>query len=134
MDMSAVEPNWFSLIWFAVFATISGVAFLVVAGMFPLGTRPDAVRTPGMTFLILGNVVLLAALLLGTGIYGYRELRWTTLVVVSGLIFLFAPTLIEEWRWPLRNATLELLALVGIQALALAALATVGGSVLTILS
>ena len=30
--MQAIEPNWVSLLWFAAFATIGTVAFLVVAG------------------------------------------------------------------------------------------------------
>ncbi|MES2749827.1 MAG: hypothetical protein V4661_00490 [Pseudomonadota bacterium] len=74
------------------------------------------------------------ALLTGTGLYGYSELKWTTLIVVSGLIFLFAPAVIEEWRWPLRNAKIEMLVLVGIQILTLAVLAKVGGTALAILS
>ena len=45
-----------------------------------------------------------------------------------------APALFEEWRWPLRSATVELSVLVGIQVLALAILAKVGGSALAILS
>ena len=39
--MQAIEPNWISLLWFAAFATIAIVAFLIVAGMFPLRSRPD---------------------------------------------------------------------------------------------
>lgn len=126
--MTAIEPNWLSLIWFAVFATVGGVALLVVAGMFPLSSRPDEAKSSTTTLLVLGNVVLLAALLIGTGLYGYAQLRWTTLVVISGLIFLFAPALIEEWPWRLRGAAIQLTVLVGVQALALAALIKVGGS------
>ncbi|NGX96840.1 MAG: hypothetical protein G4V63_16985 [Candidatus Afipia apatlaquensis] len=132
--MSTIEPNWLSLVWFAGLATVCGVAFLIVAGKFPLESRPDAARSLPATLLIVGNVVLLAMLLAGTGIYGYVELRWSTLVVVSGLIFLFTPALFEEWRWPPRNATIELSVLVGIQILALAVLAKVGGSAFAILS
>ena len=43
--MAAIEPNWISLLWFAAFATICTLAFLVVAGMFPLRMRPDAARS-----------------------------------------------------------------------------------------
>lgn len=132
--MSTIEPNWLSLVWFAGLATVCGVAFLIVAGKFPLESRPDAARSLPATLLIVGNVVLLAMLLAGTGIYGYVELRWSTVVVVSGLIFLFTPALFEEWRWPPRNATIELSVLVGIQILALAVLAKVGGSAFAILS
>lgn len=132
--MSAIEPNWLSLIWFAGLATVCGVAFLIVAGMFPLHARPDAAKSPFVTLLVLGNATLLAILLGATGLYGYLELRWTTLIVVSGLIFLFAPALFEEWRWPLRNTAVELSVLIGVQVLALAILAKVGGSALAILS
>nr|HAQ95310.1 hypothetical protein [Afipia sp.] len=105
-----------------------------ITGKFPLDARPYEARSLPATLLIIGNVVLLATLLAGTGLYGYVELRWSTLVVVSGLIFLFTPALFEEWRWPLRNATIELSVLVGIQILALAVLAKVGGSAFAILS
>jgi len=43
--MQAIEPNWVSLLWFAAFATIGTVALLVVAGMFPLRSRPQAARS-----------------------------------------------------------------------------------------
>ncbi len=132
--MNAIEPNWLSLIWFAGFATVGGVALLIVAGMFPLQARSDTAKSPAATALIIGNVVLLGMLLVATGLYGYLELRWTTLIVVSGLVFLFAPALIEEWRWPLPNATTGLSILVGIQALTLAVLARVGGLALAALS
>lgn len=132
--MSAIEPNWLSLIWFAGLATVCGVAFLIVAGMFPLHARPDSAKSPFVTLLVLGNVALLAILLGATGLYGYLELRWTTLIVVSGLIFLFAPALFEEWRWPLRNTAVELSVLIGVQVLALAILSKIGGSALAILS
>jgi hypothetical protein len=126
--MAAIEPNWLSLIWFALFASVGGVALLVVAGMFPLSARADEAKSATTTLLVLGNVVLLAALLVGTGLYGYAHLRWTTLVVVSGLIFLFAPALIEDWPWRLRSAAAQLMVLVGVQALMLATLVKVGAA------
>ena len=37
--MQAIEPNWISLLWFAAFATICMIAFLVVAGtIFAIST------------------------------------------------------------------------------------------------
>lgn len=126
--MATIEPNWLSVIWFAMFASVGGIAFLVVAGMFPLGSRPDEAKSATITLLVLGNVALLAVLLVATGFYGYAQLRWTTLVVISGLIFLFAPALIEEWPWRLRSVTGQLVALVGAQAVTLAALVKIGGS------
>jgi hypothetical protein len=72
--MSAIEPHWISLLWFDAFATIGAVAFLVVAGMFPLPSRPEAVRSGAAKILVVGNGLLLTALLVGTGLFGYAEL------------------------------------------------------------
>lgn len=132
--MNAIEPNWLSLIWFTLFATTGAVAFLVVAGKFPLDVNFGQSKSTLVTGLVFGNTVLVAILLAGAGLYGYTELRWTTLIVVAGLIFLFAPALVEEWRWPLRNPTAELGLLVGVQMLALTALGKVGGSALFVFS
>jgi hypothetical protein len=77
--------------------------------------------------LAFGNAVLLVALLVGTGLYGYAELKWSTLIVVTGLVVLFAPGLFEAWPAPLRDGPAGLVALVGAQMLALAALAKVAG-------
>jgi hypothetical protein len=125
--MDAIEPHWVSLLWFASFATVGTVAFLMVSGMFPLRTRPDATRSHAATVLVFGNAVLLVALLAGTGWYGYAELKWSSLIVVTGLVVLFAPGLFEVWPAPLRDGPGGLVALVGIQTLALAALAKVAG-------
>ena len=125
--MAAIEPNWISLLWFAAFATVCAIAILVVAGMLPLSARPNAARSGSATLLVAGNAVLLAALLAGTCFYGYAELRWSTLIVVAGLIILFVPGLFEIWPSLLRDGSAGLLVLVGVQALALAALAKIAG-------
>ena len=101
--------------------------FCVMAGMFPLRTRPDAAKSNAAMVLIVGNAILLAALLLGTGLYGYAELRWSTLIVVAGLVVLFAPGLFEALPSSLRDGRTGLVVLVGVQMLALAALAKVAG-------
>ena len=126
--MQAIEPNWISLLWFAAFATIGTVALLIVAGMFPLRSRPDSVGSDAATLLVVGNVILLAALLTGTGFYGYAELRWSTLVVVAGLVGLFAPGLFEAWPSSWRDGSTGLVVLIGVQALAIVTLAKVAGS------
>ena len=125
--MDPIEPNWISLLWFAGFATVCTLAFLVVVGMFPLHARPDSVKSAAATLLVVGNALLLAALLVGTGLYGYAELRWSTLIVVAGLVVLFAPGLFEAWPSSMRDGSTGLVVLVGIQMLALAALARVAG-------
>ena len=125
--MDAIEPHWVSLLWFAGFATICTVAFLVVAGMFPLRSRPDGLRSGAAMWLITGNAVLLAALLAGTGLYGYAELKWSSLIVVAGLAVLFAPGLFEAWPSSFRDSRTGLVVLIGVQILALTALAKVVG-------
>ena len=123
--MAAIEPHWMALLWFAAFATICTVAFLVVAGMFPLRSRPESVRSGAALLLVVGNALLLATLLAGTGLYGYAELRWSSLVVVAGLVVLFAPGLFEIWPSSIRDGRTGLAILVGVQMLALATLAKV---------
>ena len=125
--MAAIEPNWISLLWFAAFAIICTLAFLIVAGMFPLHSRSNAAKSGTATLLVAGNTILLAALLIGTGLYGFSELRWSTLIVVAGLVILFAPGLFEIWPSRLRDGSTGLLVLVGVQALALAALVKLAG-------
>lgn len=120
--MGAIEPNWIALLWFAVFATVCAIAFLVVSGMFPFASRPERMKSGAATALVIGNGLLLIALLAGTGLYGYAELRWTTLIVVTGLIVLFAPGLFEVWPSSMRDGPTGLVVLVGIQLCALAAL------------
>jgi hypothetical protein len=122
--MAAIEPNWIALLWFAAFATVCTVAFLVVAGMLPLGPRADSASS---IWLVAGNGALLAALLIGTALYGYTELRWSSSIVVAGLAVLFAPGLFQLWPSSSRDGTSGLIALVGLQILALAALATLAG-------
>jgi hypothetical protein len=125
--MQAIEPNWTSLLWFATFATIGTVALLIVAGMFPLRARPGWKGSGTSTLLVFGNAVLLAALLTGTGLYGYAELRWSSFIVVAGLVVLFAPGLFEAWPSSLRDGSTGLVILVGVQIVALAALARIAG-------
>jgi hypothetical protein len=126
--MEAIEPHWVALLWFAAFATVSMVALLVMAGMFPLRSRPQAGRSGVATLLVIGNGILLLALLAATGFYGVAELRWSSLVVVTGLVMLFAPGLFELWPQALCDGWKGLVVLVGIQMLALAALAKISGA------
>lgn len=123
--MATIEPHWVSLLWFIACSTVCVLAFLTVAGMFPLQSRPEQAKSIGMTLLIAGNAILLATLLMGTGFYGYSELRWSTLIVVTGLIVLFAPGLFQAWPSSLRDGRGGLIALFGIQVLVLAALAKI---------
>ncbi len=120
--MDAIEPHWISLLFFAALATICTLSFLIVAGMFPLRSRPQPLQSNGGLLLVTGNALLLMALSIGTAYFGYSELRWTTLVVVAGLVVLFAPGLFEIWPASFRDGSKGLALLMGIQLLALATL------------
>ena len=128
--MDAIEPHWISLLWFAAFATVCTVSFLVVAGMFPLHSRPESVKSNAAMLMVAGNALLLAALSIGTGFFGYSELRWSTLIVVAGLVLLFAPGLFEIWPPSFRDGSTGLVVLIVVQLLALATIAKVAGPTL----
>jgi hypothetical protein len=132
--MTAIEPNWIASLAFAAFATGCALAVLILAGMFPLRARPDAAKSSLALLLVAGNALLLILLLAGTGFYGFTELRWTTLIVVGGLVVLFAPGLFEALPERLRDGRAGLIVLAGVQALGLAVLAKVGGLAWTNLS
>jgi hypothetical protein len=74
--MDAIEPHWISLLWFAAFATVCTLAFLVVAGMFPLRARPMAVKSDIGLLLVIGNAALLAVLSVATGLFGWSPVLW----------------------------------------------------------
>jgi hypothetical protein len=125
--MDAIEPHWVASLCFAALATGCALAVLILAGMFPLRARPDAASSRLALLLVAGNAVLLLLLVAGTGFYGYTELRWSTLIVVAGLVVLFAPGLFEALPDRLRDGRVGLVVLAGVQALGLAVLAKVGG-------
>jgi hypothetical protein len=131
--MDSIEPNWPSLLWFCVFWGAACVAFLVVAGMLPLRSRPEGARSIGGAALVVWNAVALAALVAGTALYGYSELRWTSVVVAGGVIFLFAPALFQAWPAASRDAPAGLALLLALQAAALGLLYAVGGAELVVL-
>lgn len=109
--VAAIEPNLLPLAWFALCATVACVAFLVLAGAFPLASRPDLAGSAAGTALALGNAVLLALLVAGTAWFGFSHLRWTSLVIAGGAVLLFAPGLFQLWpeRWRDGRAGLALL-------------------------
>ena len=105
--MMMVEPDVAALLWFAVFTGVASVGFYVLAGAFPLATRPDLKGRYGAVLAGL-NVLLLAALVIGSLIYGAEHLRWTSVVIVAALAVLFAPGLFNLWPAQYRDGTIGL--------------------------
>lgn len=126
--MDSIEPNLVPLLWFALCWTVACVAFLVLAGVFPLASRPDLAGRADGTALAVGNLLLLAVLVGGTAWFGVRHLRWTSLVIAGGSVFLFAPGLFHLWpeRW--RDGRAGLVLLLCMLGGSIAALRIVGGA------
>jgi hypothetical protein len=96
-----LEPNIIALFWFTLFWSVCCLGFFQLAGMYPIHRRTgDGARNPAL--LVVGNTALWLALLAGTLTFAYAELRWTTTVVVAGILFLFIPVLFQaipgRWR------------------------------------
>ncbi len=97
--MNHLEPNIAALSWFALLWSICCLAFFQLAGMYPL--RTAAARNA--VLLVLGNTALWLVLLAGTLAFAFAELRWTSIVVVAGLLFLFIPELFQAIPDPFRD-------------------------------
>ena len=97
--MNHFEPNLVALSWFTLLWSVCCLGFLQLAGMYPL--RAGGARNP--VLLVLGNTALWLALLAGTLAFASTQLRWTTIVVVAGLLFLFIPELFQAIPARLRD-------------------------------
>jgi hypothetical protein len=94
--LNHIEPNIAALSWFALLWSVCCLAFFQLAGLYPLRARGEA-RGEGDSpvLLVLGNTALWLVLLAGTLAFAWVELRWSTIVVVAGLLFLFIPELFQ---------------------------------------
>jgi hypothetical protein len=100
--LGQIEPNGPALALFTATFAASCLSFFTLAGMFPARARPLPVAGQIGNLLVLVNLALLAALLGGVALVAHQTLRWTSVVVAGGLIFLFVPSVFEvipnEWR------------------------------------
>jgi hypothetical protein len=126
MDM--IEPNAAALPPFALAASIAGLGFYVLAGAFPLSTRGDLRAHPAGVPLAVANAFAFLALLAVALAFGVEHLRWTSVVIVSGLAFLFAPAAFHLWPQRWRDGAAGLAVMLALTAAALAALAGLGGA------
>lgn len=97
-----IEPNGLALVLFVATFAASCLSFFTLAGMFPARARPLPVAGLVGNLLVLLNLTLLLALLGGVALFAHETLRWTSVVVAGGLIFLFVPSVFEVipngWR------------------------------------
>ena len=100
--LGGIEPNGVALMLFAATFAASCLSFFTLAGMFPARVRPLPVAGHLGSLLVLLNLALLAVLLGGVALFARETLRWTSVVVAGGLIFLFVPSIFQvipnAWR------------------------------------
>lgn len=96
--MSQFEPNIVQLVWFIVLWSVCCLGFLQLSGMYPLESR--AANIPASFVFV--STALWIALLISACFYAVTELRWSSIVIVAGLLFLFIPepfqAIPERWR------------------------------------
>ena len=119
--MGAIEPNGVALALFIATFAAGCLSFFTLVGMFPASARPVLVAGHLGNLLVLSNLALLLALLGGVALFAHETLRWTSVVVACGLIFLFVPSLFEiiPSRWRDSRGGLLLLGALQLGALAL---------------
>jgi len=113
--MTQLEPNLGALVWFGLLWSVCCISFLQLVGMYPLQRCSGAA--------VVAATLLWIALSAGTITFAAVELRWSTIVVVGGVLFLFLPELFQALprRWRDGRAGLAMSGCVMIVALALLA-------------
>jgi hypothetical protein len=101
LPVNSLEPNVIALFWFVLLWGICCLGFLQLAGMYPIRRSEARDRT----LLVFCNSALWLALVAGTLAFAWTELRWTTIVVTAGIVFLFTPALFQAMPDRLRNGS-----------------------------
>jgi hypothetical protein len=91
--MNQVEPNIQALAGFVALWSMCCLGFLQLAGLYPLRRHPAHVQVPNL--LVLAATILWIAVLAATVRFAVTELRWTTIVIVAGILFLFVPEIFQ---------------------------------------
>lgn len=96
--MSQLEPNITELVWFTLLWSVCCLGFFQLAGMYPLASR--SAKIPASVVIV--STAIWMTLLVGALAYAITELRWTSTIIVAGLLFLFTPepfqAIPEKWR------------------------------------
>ena len=118
--MAGIEPNGLGLLVFGGVFAVCCLGFFTVAGMFPLNARPAALTGGPAVALIVVNLALVVLLALAAVLFAHQSLRWTSAVVLGGLIFLFTPSAFQAVpdQWRDSRAGLAVLGIIQVAALA----------------
>jgi len=117
-----IEPNGVALALFAATFAACCVSFFTLAGMFPSKARPLPLVGRSGNLLVMFNLALLAVLLTGVLLFAHETLRWTSVVVAGGLVFLFVPSVFQIIPDQWRDSQIGLFALGALQLASLALL------------
>jgi len=99
--MSQIEPNVPALASFIALWSICCVGFFQLAGMYPLRRRQGP--TAASTMLVLASTALWLALMAATLCFAVSELRWTSIVIMAAVLFLFVPDAVQALPRRLRD-------------------------------
>ena len=122
--MAGIEPNGLGLLVFGAAFAVCCLGFFTIAGMFPLSARPATLAGMPAIALIVVNLALVVLLALAAILFAHESLRWTSAVVLGGLIFLFMPSAFQAVPDGWRDSRAGLAVLGLIQVAALAAIAS----------
>ncbi len=94
--VDAIEPNWMSLIVFAAVWAVACIGAFYLIGIMPLAAAPGNLRRGLGPVMVLANVALVALLAVASLAFAIAQLRWTSLVVAGGMVFLFSPFVVQD--------------------------------------
>jgi len=94
--VDAIEPNLIALVVFVAAWAVGCAGLFYLIGILPLKAAPAAVRRGAGPMLVITNVGLVGLLLVFSLLFAFAELRWTSLVVAGGMVFLFSPFIIQD--------------------------------------
>jgi len=122
----AIEPNWQALIVFLIAWLVGCVGFFYVAGNLPVQAAPRAVRSGLGQALIWINLAIFILLGAVTVMFAVSTLRWTSIVVGGGFVFLFAPFIVQDLPPSLKDTRAGLITLLVCMFLAMALIFAAG--------
>jgi hypothetical protein len=126
--MSAVEPNWPIALMLALTWLVGCAGLLFVFGHLPLSAAPEGVRRGGGPVLVWLGLAVMVAVALATVVMAFESLRWTTMVVLGGFVFLFAPFFVQDLPAAIRDTQRGLVLIVTLGVVALGAIYAVAGA------
>ena len=94
--LAAIEPNWPALLVFLAAWLAGCVGFFFLSGSLPLRAAPQNIQVGVGPLLVWVNMAVLVGLVVLTAVFAVGQLRWTSLVVGGGFVFLFAPFIVQD--------------------------------------